>query len=132
MKGIATCEDCPIEVTIYRFTGRQGFFMIPKKWCEECDMLVAIVKNTIKGLGIEDKTQLTIKPWFLWWWQPFFAYLAWHAPILVINGKLISQGIVPNKENLIKTLNQNVIQTTGLSKISSYTVNRNEKYEQRN
>lgn len=117
MKGITTCRDCEIFITIYRFTGRQGFFSIPKKWCEECDLLISMVKQTVEELGIESKTKITVRPWFLWWWQPLFAHFAWHAPILVINGKLISQGIVPSKENLIKTLNQNVTQTTEVTKI---------------
>lgn len=102
MKGIISCEDCEVEVTIYRFTGSQSFFSVPKKWCDECDLLVTIVRKTIKDLGIEDKTQLTIKPWFLWWWQPLFLHLAWHAPILIINRKLVSQGVVPSQGALIK------------------------------
>lgn len=114
MKGIVTCEDCEVEVTIYRFTGSQGFFLVPKKWCEECDLLIATVKKTINELGIETKTQLTVKPWFLWWWQPLLTHFAWHAPILIINGKLISQGIVPDKQTLNKVFLENVIQTTEL------------------
>lgn len=102
MKGIATCEDCPIEVVIYRFTGSQGLFNVPKKWCEECDLLIDMVKKTISDLGLEEKTQLKIKPWFLWWWHPLLNYLAWHAPILIINGRLISQGVVPDKQTLTK------------------------------
>lgn len=112
MKGIATCEDCEFNITIYRFTGNQGLFSVPKKWCEECDLLVEMVKKTISELGIEDKTRLSIKPWFLWWWQPLFFYFVWHTPILIINGRLISQGIVPNKETLIKALTQNVLRAT--------------------
>lgn len=115
MKGIATCEDCEFNIVIYRFTGSQGFFRVPQKWCKECDLLITMVKNTINELGIETKTQLTVKPWFLSWWQPLLTHFAWHAPILIINGKLISQGEVPNKETLIKTL-QNVVQTTELGK----------------
>lgn len=106
MKGIATCEDCQFDITIYRFVGSQGFFSVPKKLCEECDFLVAMVKKTIEDLGIESKTQITIKPWFLWWWQPLSAHFAWHAPILIINGKLISQGIVPDKKTLIRAFDQ--------------------------
>lgn len=117
MKGIATCEDCQFYITIYRFTGNQGLLSIPKKWCEECDFLVRTVKKTINDLGIESKTQLTIKPWFLWWWQSLLKYMAWHAPILIINGKLISQGEVPNKEVLVQALNKNVVQTTELGKM---------------
>lgn len=117
MKGISSCQDCPINITIYRFTGSQGFFSIPKNWCEECDLLVALVKKTINELGIESKTQLTIKPWFLWWWQPLSTNLARHAPILIINGSLISQGIVPEKKVLTKALLENVIQTTEFRKV---------------
>lgn len=112
MKGIATCQDCPVNITIYRFTGSQGLFSMPKKWCEECDLLVAMVKNTIMELGIEDQVNLEIKPWFLWWWLPLLTNLAWHAPILIINGKLVSQGILPSQQTLIKALTQNVSKTT--------------------
>lgn len=114
MKGIATCEDCPIEVTIYRFTGSQGIFRVPKKWCEECDLLLAMVKKTVSELDIESKTQLTIKPWFLYWWQPLLKYMAWHAPILIINGEVISQGTIPDKQILVKALTKNVSKTTEL------------------
>lgn len=116
MKGIVSCQDCPINITIYRLTGSQGFFSIPKNWCEECDLLVVLVKKTISELRFESKTQLTIKPWFLWWWQPFLINLAWYAPILIVNGKLISQGILPSKEALIKAL-ENVVQTTEIGRI---------------
>lgn len=61
MKGIVTCDDCQFYIAIYRFIGSQGFFKIPKKWCDECDLLVALVKKTINELGIETKPQLTIK-----------------------------------------------------------------------
>lgn len=103
-----------INVTIYRFTGKQGFFSIPKKWCEECDLLVALTKSTIREQGLENQAKLTIKPWWLWFWQPLLSYLAWHAPILIINGKLVSQGIVPPKKALVGALTakQNVGQTT--------------------
>lgn len=114
MKGIATCQDCPIEIVIYRFTGNQGLFRVPKKWCEECDLLVAMVKQTVKELDLENQTKLEIKPWFLWWWQPLLTNLAWHAPILIINGELISQGIVPDKQALVKVLSKNVRETTEL------------------
>ena len=64
-----------------------------------------------------NKTKLTIRPWFPWFWQPLLVNLAWHAPILIVNGELISQGIVPKKETLIKVLTQNVVQTTEFGKV---------------
>lgn len=105
MKGIATCEDCQFEVTIYRLS-------VPKKWCEECDLLVTMVKKTISELGIENKTKLIIKPWFLFWWQPLLKHFAWHAPILMVDGGLVSQGTVPDKQTLLKALSKNVVRAT--------------------
>ena len=89
-----------VQITIYRFAGKQGLFTIPKDWCQECDILIDLVEGTIKELGMEEKVNLKIRPWFLWAWLPFFRYFAWHAPILVINGKLISQGIVPERQRV--------------------------------
>lgn len=85
-------------------TGKQGLFTIQKSWCEECDLVIALVKESIKELNMEDRVSVKIRPWFLWGWLPFFRYFAWHPPILVIKGKLISQGILPKKEEVIDAL----------------------------
>lgn len=112
MKGIGTCEDCDFEITIYRFTGSQGLFSIPKAWCEECDLLVSQVRRTVTELGLDDKTKITIRPWWLWFWQPLLTHLAWHAPILTINGKLISQGVLPTRQLLMKALTRQIVSQT--------------------
>ena len=89
-----------VQITIYRFSGKQGLFTIPKDWCPECDLLVDMVQDVVKELGMEEKVDLKIRPWFPWMWFVFLRYFAWHAPILVINGKLISQGIVPERQRV--------------------------------
>ena len=93
-------------IVIYRFSGKQGFFSIPDKWCEECDLLINLVKNVLKSNNLENSTELIIKPWFLWFWLPLFRYGTFHAPILVVNNKVVSKGIVPNKEDVLKFLNR--------------------------
>ena len=97
-----------IQIVIYPMTGRQGLFTTPKGWCEECDLIIALVEDIVKELHIEDRAKIKIRPWFLWAWLPFFRYFAWHPPILIINGKLISQGIVPRKEQVIDALGQSI------------------------
>lgn len=92
-----------IDILIYRFSGKQGFFTIPKKWCEECDMLIGLVKMRVREFG-EERFNLSIKPWWLYWWQPLIKG-GWHPPILMVNGRILSQGIVPTKESLDKALN---------------------------
>jgi len=96
-----------IQITIYRFSGKQALFSIPKEWCEECDILISLVQDVVKELNLGDKVNLKIRPWFLWAWLPFFRYFAWHAPILIIDNKVISQGIVPKKKQVVDALQYN-------------------------
>jgi len=93
-----------VQITIYRFTGKQWFFTIPKDWCVECDLLVDMVQDVVKELGIEEKVDLKIRPWFPWAWFVFLRYFVWHAPMLIVNGKLISQGIVPERQRVADAL----------------------------
>ena len=93
-----------IQIAIYPMTGKQGLFFVPEEWCKECDLVISLVQDVIKELNLGDKVDIKIRPWFLWAWLPLFRYFAWHPPILIINGKLISQGIVPGKEQVIDAM----------------------------
>ena len=92
------------KIIIYKFTGRQGFFTIPERWCEECDLLVLQVKDAIRSKNLEHSAILIIRPWFLWYWLPLLRYGSFQAPILIINEKWISAGIVPTREKITDAL----------------------------
>ncbi|MBI1744229.1 hypothetical protein HYR54_14340 [Candidatus Acetothermia bacterium] len=87
-----------IRVTIYRFTGKQGFFTIPERYCEECDLTIAVTRDVLQELN-ESRFELVIKPWFLYFWEPLWRG-GWHAPIVTINGRIFSQGVVPKKDEI--------------------------------
>lgn len=91
-------------IIIYRFTGKQGIFTIPSNWCKECDLLLNIVYNVIDHHADINNINLIIRPWFIWFLVPLFQYHTLHAPMLIINGKLISAGIVPTKEKILDAL----------------------------
>jgi len=55
-------------------------------------------------MNLGDKVSVKIRPWFPWAWLPLLRHGAWHAPILIINGELVSQGIVPKKSQIIDSL----------------------------
>lgn len=93
-----------IKIIIYRFSGRQGFFTIPKKWCEECDLLISFTKQVVKEIKMEGRVKFIIRPWFLWFWLPGLRYFVWHAPILIIDSKVVSRGIVPSQEEVKEAL----------------------------
>ena len=92
------------EITMYRFTGRQGFFTIPEKWCEECDLVLGMLKDIITANGLEDQVKMVVRPWWLWWMVPLVRYGSFHAPQLIIDGKLISAGIVPDRTEVERAL----------------------------
>lgn len=92
----------PAEVIVYRITGRQGIIEIPHRYCEECDLTVQVVRGVIDKLDSRAIT-LTIRPWLLWFWKPLLRG-GWHAPIVSVNGRIISQGIVPSNEALLNAI----------------------------
>ncbi|MGE3796004.1 MAG: hypothetical protein AB7I38_19050 [Dehalococcoidia bacterium] len=89
-------DDRPKVVTVYPITGKQLFFRVPESWCRECDLTVRAVERVIEG---RDDVELRIRPW----WNHLFDALrrgGWHAPVVTIDGKVFSQGVVPDEEQL--------------------------------
>ncbi len=101
-----------ISVVIYRFTGQQGFFTVPQRYCPECDLTIAVTQKVVNALQPKTnrKANLMVKPWFLYFWEPLL-YGGWHAPIVTVNGRVISQGVVPPAETIENALS-NILQNT--------------------
>ena len=84
------------EIVVYPITGRQLFFYLPRALCEECDLTIRLVQRVAEDLG---HVRVRVKPWF----RHLFDALrrgGWHAPVVTIDGKLFSQGVVPDEEAL--------------------------------
>ncbi len=92
----------PIRVVLYKYTGPQGLFTIPESWCRECDLLVRATERAIAESGLE--VDFRIRPWFLWMAVPFLRHFGWHAPILVVGGRMVSQGIVAKESAILEAL----------------------------
>ncbi len=90
-----------IEIVVYRFTGRQLFFEVPQKWCEECDMTIGLTRSVLRELGLENdrRVRLVIKPWMINALEALSSG-GWHPPVLLINGAVFSQGVVPDRRRL--------------------------------
>ncbi len=92
--------DGSTVVTVYPITGKQLFFRVPESWCRECDLTIRAVERVIEG---RKDIELRIKPW----WNHLFDALrrgGWHAPVVTINGKVFSQGVVPEDAQLREAL----------------------------
>jgi hypothetical protein len=87
-------------VTVYPITGRQLFFHVPHSWCRECDLTIRTVERVIAG---HEEIELLVKPW----WNHLFDALrrgGWHAPVVTIDGRVFSQGVVPDADALRRAL----------------------------
>lgn len=91
-----------VKVTIYRFTGRQLFFTVPERYCEECDLTIRLVKQIAFELD-EDKVEVVVKPWFNYLLEALFKG-GWHPPVVMVDGKRVSQGVIPDAEVLRKRI----------------------------
>ncbi|MGF1697084.1 glutaredoxin [Vibrio lamellibrachiae] len=92
----------PIKITLYRWGGSWGPFKVNIP-CGECtltkDILHDTFDNELNGIPIE----LEVKDWLSHWWEPL-KLGSWHAPILVVEGKVISQGEALNRGVLVQSV----------------------------
>ena len=95
-------ESASVEIVVYRITGRQGFIDIPHRYCEECDLTVRVASSLVAELD-DPGVRLIVRPWLLWFWRPIWRG-GWHAPILTVNGRVVTQGVVPARETLLSAI----------------------------
>lgn len=91
-----------VHILIYKITGNQLFFNVPESVCEECDLTVNLAQKALDEIG-DKRISLEVKPWM----NKVISSLlkgGWHPPVLLINGKIFSQGVVPDGQKLKKAI----------------------------
>ena len=85
----------PVQVTVYRWAGAFGPFKVSIP-CGECsltgDVITDTFANELQGIPVE----LEIRDWLSHWWRPL-PKGGWHAPIVMVEGRVISQGKALNR-----------------------------------
>ena len=104
-----------VNITVFKWAGSWGPFKI-KIPCGECaltrDVIEDCVKSELEGIPVD----VEIHDWLSEWWRPLVKG-GYHAPIVMVEGRVISQGSALNRGVLV----QAVIE--GYSKISEITGN---------
>ena len=84
-----------VRVTLFRWAGSWGPFNI-KIPCGECSLTEDVIRDCaekeLEGLDIE----ISEYDWLSNWWKPLLRG-GWHAPIVLVNDRVISQGIALNR-----------------------------------
>ncbi len=87
----------PIQITLYRWAGEKWFLRIGSE-CEECDLANAQIR-AIVAAHPEWPLELEVKPWLNHVWDSLRRG-GWHAPVVLVDGRLVSQGVVPHRAAL--------------------------------
>lgn len=96
-------ED-PVRITVYRWAGAWGPFKVSIP-CGECALTGDVIGDTLEQelAGIE--VELETRDWLSEWWRPLRAG-GWHAPIVMVDGRVISQGLALNRGVLTEAVIQ--------------------------
>lgn len=85
----------PVRVTLYRWAGQWGPFKV-KIPCGECTLTKDVIADTfateLGGIPVELETL----DWLSNWWRPLRRG-GWHAPIVMVDGRIIAQGHALNR-----------------------------------
>ncbi|MCL6416809.1 hypothetical protein MIB92_14200 [Aestuariirhabdus sp. Z084] len=84
-----------VEIKLYRWAGQWGPFLV-KIPCGECALTLDVIKDTLARelAGIE--VSLEVRDWLSCWWQPLLKG-GWHAPIVMVDNRVVSQGAALNR-----------------------------------
>jgi glutaredoxin len=84
-----------ISIVVYRWAGSWGPFKVSIP-CGECALTKDIIEDTIETELEGIPVNLTVRDWLSEWWKPFIK-AGFHAPIVIVDDKVISQGRALNR-----------------------------------
>ena len=98
----------PVKITLFRWAGSWGPFKVSIP-CGECslteDVIMDCVDKELHGIEVEVHDH----EWLTNWWKPLRRG-GWHAPIVLVNDKVVSQGVALNRGVLIQAVIEEAIE----------------------
>ena len=92
----------PVSVLLYKWAGAWGPFRV-KIPCGECSLTVDVINDTLNSELAGVPVNLEIREWLTEWWRPL-PKGGWHAPIVLVEGRLVSQGNALNRGVLTEAI----------------------------
>ncbi|MCC5858377.1 MAG: hypothetical protein JJT90_09495 [Ectothiorhodospiraceae bacterium] len=87
--------DRPVNVTFYRWAGAWGPFRV-RTPCGECELTADVIASALTDELRDISVHVQVQDWLSAWWRPLVAG-GWHAPIVLVDGRVVSQGRVLNR-----------------------------------
>lgn len=92
----------PVRITLYRWAGAWGPFKVTIP-CGECSLTRDVIADTIDSELANVPVDLDVRDWLSEWWRPL-ARGGWHAPIVMVEGRVVSQGTALNRGRLTQAV----------------------------
>ncbi len=84
-----------VKLTLFRWAGQWGPFKVNIP-CGECSLTVDVINDTLETELAGIPVTVEIREWLSEWWKPLLKG-GWHAPIVLVEGRLVSQGHALNR-----------------------------------
>jgi len=105
-------EVSPVIITLYRWAGAWGPFKVSIP-CGECALTHDVIADTIAHELTGIPVELMVRDWLSFWWQPLKKG-GWHAPIVMVAGRVISQGAALNRGLLTQAVIESYAKTSAV------------------
>lgn len=105
-------QDKAVEILLYRWAGQWGPFKVNIP-CGECALTVDVIKDTLETELNGIPVNFVIREWLSEWWKPL-AKGGWHAPIVIVGNKIVSQGHALNRGILTEAVIEEHVKLTAI------------------
>lgn len=102
IKDRADRKGEPVRLRLYKWAGQWGPFKV-KIPCGECALTEDVIEDTLAKELANARVDFDVKEWLSYWWEPLPAG-GWHAPIVMVEGKVVAQGDALNRGVLAETI----------------------------
>ena len=92
----------PVKATLYRWAGAWGPFKVNIP-CGECSLTLDVIQDTFEHELAGVAVQRDIREWLTEWGRPLRKG-GWHAPIVMVEGRVVSQGHALNRGVLTEAI----------------------------
>ena len=99
-----------VNITVFRWAGAWGPFKVNIP-CGECSLTKDIIQDCIDSDLSEINVALEMRDWLSEWWKPL-PKGGWHAPIVLVDGILVSQGAALNRGVLTQAVIERAVGST--------------------
>ena len=84
-----------VTLLLYRWAGAWGPFKVSVP-CGECSLTLDVIQDTLETELAGIPVEVEVREWLSEWWRPL-PKGGWHAPIVMVEGKIVSQGHALNR-----------------------------------